>query len=186
MNNDSLRLIRLYEHWGQVIEHLEIKKGLYFKKDNNCPVFQYENKTENDVQNCTIKANYYIGVGTIPNGHPIFISPKVNSKLLDLIHKNLDNEDIDNTEKAKIENKEQVKALPEVDVIKMLSEIVKLPNATKEISELLDIDWSAPEIELEHLIYLLLHLVKNHNLQQQLLLLLRQYRLLIKLFQVSL
>lgn len=22
MNNDSLRLIRLYEHWGQVIEHL--------------------------------------------------------------------------------------------------------------------------------------------------------------------
>lgn len=151
MNNDSLRLIRLYEHWGQVIEHLEIKKGLYFKKDNNCPVFQYENKTENDVQNCNIKANYYIGVGTIPNGHPIFISPKVNSKLLELIHENLDNEDIDNTEKAKIENKEQVKALPEVDVIKMLSEIVKLPNATKEISELLDIDWSAPEIELEHL-----------------------------------
>lgn len=151
MNNDSLRLIRLYEHWGQVIEHLEIKKGLYFKKDNNCPVFQYENKTENEVQMCTIKANYYIGVGTIPNGHPIFISPKVNSKLLDLIHKNLDDENIDNSENAKIENEDEVKLLPEVDVIKMLSEIVKLPNATKEISELLDIDWNANEIEVEQL-----------------------------------
>ena len=89
-------IITLYEHCEQEIEHLEIKKGLYFKKDNNCPVFQYENKTENDVQKCTIKANYYIGVGTIPNGHPIFISPKVNSKLLKLIHENLDDENLDN------------------------------------------------------------------------------------------
>lgn len=151
MNNDSHRLIRLYEHWGQVIEHLEIKKGLYFKKDNNCPIFHYENNTENDVQKCIIKANYYIGVGSIPNGHPIFISPKVNSKLLELIHKNLDDENIDNTEKTKIENEEEVKSLPEVDVVKMLSEIVKLPNATKEISELLDIDWNTTEIEVEHL-----------------------------------
>lgn len=151
MNNDSLRLIRLYEHWGQVIEHLEIKKGLYFKKDNNCPVFQYENKTENDVQNCTIKANYYIGVGTIPNGHHIFISPKVNSKLLKLIHENLDDENLDNAVRAKIENEDEIKSLPEVDVVKMLSEIVKLPNVTKEISALLDIDWNATEIEVDHL-----------------------------------
>lgn len=151
MNNDSHRLIRLYEHWGQEIEYLEIKKGLYFKKDNNCPIFHYENNTENDVQKCNIKANYYIGVGTIPNGHPIFISPKVNIKLLDLIHKNLDNENLDNTENAKIENEDEVKSLPEVDVVKMLSEIVKLPKATKEIAALLDIDWDATEIEVDHL-----------------------------------
>ncbi len=151
LNSALPKLIRLYEHWEHTEEFLEIEKSLYFKKDNRCSVFQYENTKENDVEKCKIKANYYIGVGTVSNNHHIFVSPKINNKLLESIQENLDDIDVDHTAKAKIESKEEVNSLPEVDVVKMLSEIVKLPNATKEISELLDIDWDAPEIEAEHL-----------------------------------
>lgn len=151
LNSDLPKLIKLYEHWSHSEELLEIKENLYFKKNNACSIFHYENIMEEDVKKCILKANYYIGIGSISPYRHIFISPKVNQKLLEKIQDQLDDENIDHTSEVKIESEEELKALPEVDVLKMLTEIVKLPAATKEISELLDIDWDAPRIEVSHL-----------------------------------
>ena len=151
LNNDLPKLIKLYEHWSHSEEHLEIEENLYFKKNTSNSIFNYENKVENDIKKCILKANYYIGVGSVSSNHHIFVSPKVNSKLLEKIQNQLDDENVDHTSEVKIETEEEVKALPEVDILKMLTEIVKLPDATKEISELLDIDWDAPKIEVGHL-----------------------------------
>lgn len=144
----SSKLIKLYEHWSHSEELLEIEENLYFKKNNACSIFHYENIMEEDVKKCVLKANYYIGIGSISPYHHIFVSPKVNSKLLEKIQDKLDDENIDHTSEVKMESEEEVKALPEVDVLKMLTEIVKLPDATKEISELLDINWDAKKIEV--------------------------------------
>jgi len=151
LNSILPKIIQLYEHWNHSEEFLEIEESLYFKKDSACSIFYYENRLENNVKKCFLKANYYIGVGAISPNHHIFISPKVNNKLLECVQNHLDDEKVDYTPDTKIKSEEEVRSLPEVDVFKMLSEIVKLPDATKEISNLLDIDWTAPEIEIEHL-----------------------------------
>ncbi|VXC56625.1 5-methylcytosine restriction system specificity protein McrC [Chryseobacterium sp. 8AT] len=166
----SSKLIKLYEHWSHSEELLEIKENLYFKKNNAYSIFHYENIIEKKVKKCVLQANYYIGIGSISPHHHIFVSPKINSKLLEKIQNELDDENIDHTSEVKMESEEEVKALPEVDVLKMLTEIVKLPDATKEISELLDIDWDAPKIEVSHvendylspfLIIQFIHLIKT-------------------------
>lgn len=151
LNSVLPKFIKLYEHWSHSEESLELEKSLYFKKNTSYSIFNYENKIENDIKKCILKANYYIGIGSISPHHHIFVSPKVNSKLLEKIQNQLDDENIDHTSEVKMESEEEVKALPEVDVLKMLTEIVKLPDASKEISELLDIDWDAPKIEVSHL-----------------------------------
>lgn len=147
-------IISLYEHkefrTSEWIEAIPI----HFRNNKQCPIFTAGIEETEEKTDFTIRANYYIGIGRLNNNCFISVSPKINSKLREQLQQQLEYENEEekvNTVVDITQETENSSNFTEVNVLRMLTEISDLPNASKEIGELLDIDWQTEEIEITQL-----------------------------------
>jgi McrBC 5-methylcytosine restriction system component. len=149
-------MVELFEHSGAHIDSPVIEDPVqlapyrdigskYFR--NNFvkgPCFSVSIEEDTKIK---VNANYYIGVDWLIVGQRyLYVAPKINKEAISNFTETIEEEDAD-----KIETCEQQPGHEtfNLDYLSMLSQCMHHPEVSKELSELLHIDWAAPEIPIK-------------------------------------
>jgi 5-methylcytosine-specific restriction enzyme subunit McrC len=109
----------------------------------NKPVPYY--KIHSSTTKIELEADYYIGADwVLPGKKFVYVAPKINTKLIERFKVELDKED-DTSDQDNPPPCDDVKKL---NYLKMYMEAVSRPEVLKHSSDLLFIDWNAPEIQI--------------------------------------
>ncbi|CAH0291020.1 McrC family protein [Chryseobacterium sp. Bi04] len=98
---------------------------------------------------CEIKADYFVGIDWLGNtGRTIYVEPKINAGLSQYFQHCLSEEENSNGAPEEFENKEKV-GTREINYLKILLEIMALPQTARFSKDIIQIDWSAKPITID-------------------------------------
>lgn len=98
---------------------------------------------------CEIKADYYVGIDWLGNtGRTIYVEPKINIGLPQYLQNCLNEEEYSTETPATFESKEKIDS-KEINYLKILLEIMALPQTAGYSKDVIQIDWNAKPIEID-------------------------------------